>query len=159
MDVINYNKYNRLTGLKRGGFMKVNVKKICYLVLFLTMFYSFLGLLPLSQAADNSDQLYALDFSKADDFISRGKTAQGISNLDTIGKNFTDIGSVLVYFGAGILVAGLGYIGIMYMVSPPEKQGKLKQQLVGLLVSGIVIFGAYSIWSILIKILSGTIDN
>lgn len=39
------------------------------------------------------------------------------------------------------------YMGIKYMVSPPDKQGALKQQAIGLVVAGIVIFGAYGIWS------------
>lgn len=100
---------------------------------------------------------YAIDFSKADAFIQTGKSNQGITNLGDIGNDFSDIGKILVYIGAGILVGGLGYIGIMYMISPPEKRGKLNQQLIGLLVAAIVIFGAYSIWSILITILAGAI--
>lgn len=100
-----------------------------------------------------------LDFGKADSWLEKGAGKQGIKDLSTIGNNFSAIGKVLIYIGAGILVAGMGYIGIMYMISTPDRRGKLKQQLIGLLVSGIVIFGSYSIWSILVKLLSSTIDS
>lgn len=128
--------------------MELRKKKIITGTLILVvLFYSFFSIMP----------VYALDFSKADAFITKGKSGQGIQDISEIGNDFADIGKVLVYIGAGILVGGLAYLGIMYMISPPEKQGKLKQQLIGLLVAGIVIFGAYSIWSILVKILAGTI--
>ena len=100
----------------------------------------------------------AIDFEKATIFIDKGSKVQGIKDLSTIGRNFSGIGTVLIYIGAGVLVAGMGYIGIMYMISPPDRRGKLKQQLIGLVVSGIVIFGAYSIWSVLVNLLAKTID-
>ena len=133
--------------------MKFNIKKIIAFTLILITFYSFFSIFP--------PICSAFGFKAAENFIKMGKEKQGISdgNLTKIGEEFTDIGKVLVYIGAGVLVGGLGYIGIMYMVSPPEKRAKLKQQLIGVLVAGVVIFGAYSIWSVLIRILSGTIDG
>lgn len=133
--------------------MKVRMKKVFVFTLILIIFYSITSILPTYASSSG------LDFSQADKFIQKGKSKQGIQDLDEIGASFSDIGTVLVYIGAGILVAGMGYIGIMYMISAPEKRGKLKQQLIGLVVAGIVIFGAYSIWAVLIKILSGAIDN
>ena len=132
--------------------MKCKIKKIAVLTLILIIFYSFFYAI----------SIYSIDLSKADKFISNGQEGdEGLntSSLNSIGAKFSDIGSLLVYIGAGILVACTGYIGIMYMVSSPEKRAKLKQQLIGVLVAGIVIFGAYSIWSILVNILSETIDK
>lgn len=127
--------------------MIFNNKKTFILCLIFMLVLSNIAILP----------SYAIDFTKAEDFIQTGKKNQGITDLTEIGNNFSDIGKVLVYIGAGVLVGGLAYIGIMYMVSSPEKQGKLKQQLIGILVAAVVIFGAYSIWSILITILAGAI--
>lgn len=123
------------------------LKKIFFLLIILLFFYSFTNIFP----------VYALDLTKADAFITKGAGKQGIQGtaLTEIGSNFSDIGQVLVFIGAGVLVGGMAYLGIMYMVSSPEKQGKLKQQLIGLVVAGVVIFGAYSIWSILVSVLSG----
>lgn len=45
------------------------------------------------------------------------------------------------------------YMGIKNLVSTPETRGKLKQQLIGLVVSGVVIFGAYYIWRAVINLM------
>lgn len=91
----------------------------------------------------------AADFSKAKDFINKGSSNAPIGDLSTIGNEFSAIGNVLRFIGAGIIVAATAYMGIMYMISPPERQAKLKQQLIGLAVSAVVIFGGYYIWKII----------
>ena len=55
---------------------------------------------------------------------------------------------MLTAIGIAILFGGIIILGIKYMISEPEQKGKLKQQLIGLVVSGVVIFGAYTIWSL-----------
>ena len=95
----------------------------------------------------------AVDFSQADDFINEGSNNKKIESFDEIGEEFSTIGDVLTYIGAGILVGATAYMGILYMISPPDKQAKLKEQSIGLLVSAIVIFGAYGIWRIIVNIL------
>ena len=95
----------------------------------------------------------AVDFADADKFISVGETSNKISDLTEIGAEFTAIGNVLKYIGAGIIVAATGYMGILYMLSPPERQAKLKKQLIGLVVAAVVIFGGYYIWKILVTAL------
>ena len=138
--------------------MKKSIKRIWYITLFLVIAVCCFSVSPMVNVA-NAGESGGMDFKKADNFIAEGQKNVAIQDLSSIGKDFVDIGSILTFVGAGILVAGVGYLGIMYMISPPERQGKLKQQLVGLLVSGIVIFGAYSIWSILVNILGNTIDK
>ena len=53
--------------------------------------------------------------------------------------------------GVGVMVAVTTYMGIKYLTAGPEAQAKLKVQLIGVVVSGVVIFGAYGIWSIVLK--------
>lgn len=65
-----------------------------------------------------------------------------------------NIGQILTLVGAGTLVAVTSYMGIKYLVSPPDKQAALKQQLIGLVVAGIVIFGAYGIWKAVVNVAS-----
>lgn len=104
-----------------------------------------------------SNFAFALDFGDADDFISRGQTSAKIQQdgLTEIGKNFTALGNVLRFVGIGIVVGATAYMGILYMISAPEKQAKLKQQLIGLVVSAVVIIGGYYIW----KILTSALDT
>lgn len=93
----------------------------------------------------------AFDFGDADEFIKNGSgtdTAKNIS-LDDIAKPFSDLGNILRFIGIGIVVIATTYMGILYMISPPEKQAKLKQQLIGLVVAAVVIIGGYYIWKLL----------
>lgn len=75
-------------------------------------------------------------------------------STDKITDQFVGLGQALTMIGAGIMVAVTSYMGIKYMISPPDKQAALKQQLIGLVVAGIIIFGAYGIWKAVIKVVS-----
>lgn len=67
-------------------------------------------------------------------------------------KDFADLGSILTTIGAGVMVIITTYMGIKYLTSGPDAQAKLKTQLIGVVVSGVVIFGAYNIWKLVIDI-------
>lgn len=71
---------------------------------------------------------------------------------EVIEQNFSALGKILTTIGAGVLVIVITYMGIKYFISSPEEQAKLKGQLVGVAVSALVIFGAYSIWKITVSI-------
>ena len=94
--------------------------------------------------------------SQASEFIKKGeKNAGDMSEVTkSITKNFTGLGQILTMVGAGVMVAVISYMGIKYLVSPPDKQAALKQQLIGVVVAGIVIFGAYGIWSAILGVVS-----
>lgn len=90
--------------------------------------------------------------SETNEFMTKGQT--GSKGIDGAGifKDLADMGSILTTIGAGVLVAATLYMGIKYMTASPEAQAKLKQQLIGLVVSGFVIFGSYAIWKIVVTI-------
>ena len=94
--------------------------------------------------------------SQASSFISTGETnAENLTKVTTsITSNFTGLGQILTMIGAGVMVAVVSYMGIKYIISPPDKQAALKQQLIGVVAAGIVIFGAYGIWSAILKVVS-----
>lgn len=93
--------------------------------------------------------------SQSGNFINTGTSAASNSfDVSTITDAFKEIGQILTYIGAGVLVAVISYMGIKYLISTPDKQAALKQQLIGVVVSGIVIFGAYGIWSAVLNIVS-----
>ena len=91
---------------------------------------------------------YSEMMDQAKDFISQGEQeAQDVSdNISDITAEFKPLGQLLTTIGAGVLVAVTTYMGIKYITAGPETQAKLKQQLIGVIVSAIVIFGAYGIW-------------
>ena len=92
----------------------------------------------------------------ATSFISKGSKEAGTSDkvISSVTNNFRPLGRVLTMIGAGILVIVITYMGIKYLISPPDKQAALKQQLIGVAVSGVVIFGAYGIWAALVRLFS-----
>ena len=92
--------------------------------------------------------------SKADAFIKKGEEQSGNINYTNVTAEFKSLGQILTMIGAGVMVAVTSYMGIKYLTAGPEAQAKLKTQLVGVVVSGMVIFGAYFIWATVVKIAS-----
>lgn len=91
---------------------------------------------------------------KVNDFKSKGTEKVTISeeSVGQITTEFADLAKILTTIGAGVLVIIITYMGIKYFISSPEEQAKLKGQLIGIVVSAIVIFGAVSIWDLAITI-------
>ncbi len=87
-------------------------------------------------------------------FKEAADSAGGDYDPAEINKRFVGLAQILTMIGAGVMVAVTTYMGIKYLTAGPEAQAKLKTQLIGVLVSGIVIFGAYFIWKIVINIAS-----
>lgn len=83
----------------------------------------------------------------AKEFEQAGQKNQMISD-DKIIDAVLPIGQMLTAIGVAVLFGAILILGIKYMKAQPEERGKLKQQLIGLVVSGIVIFGAFTIWRI-----------
>ncbi len=94
--------------------------------------------------------------NKANNFINAGAKQQKEQGIDynEVTQEFSDLGQILTMIGAGVMVGITTYMGIKYLTAGPEAQAKLKVQLIGVVVSGLVIFGAYYIWRIVLKIAS-----
>ena len=88
-----------------------------------------------------------------DEFKKAGKGKSDFKVGD-VTKNFVSLAQILTMVGAGIMVAVTTYMGIKYLTGGPEAQAKLKTQLIGVMVSGMVIFGAYFIWKTVVNIVS-----
>ena len=73
-------------------------------------------------------------------------------DVASVANEFSGLAKILTTIGAGVLVIVITYMGIKYFISTPEEQAKLKGQLIGLVVSALVIFGATAIWKIAIGI-------
>lgn len=90
--------------------------------------------------------------SQTQNFINEGK-ANAPDVGDTVNSIF-DIGSILTTLGVAVMLGATAYMGIKYLTSGPEAKAKLKVQLIGLVVAGIVIFGSYYIWKTVIEFAS-----
>lgn len=90
--------------------------------------------------------------SKANGWVNSGKT---MITEDQIADAVLPVGQMLTAIGVAVLFGGIVILGIKYMISEPEAKGKLKQQLIGLVVAGVVIFGAYTIWNLVYNFFNG----
>lgn len=70
------------------------------------------------------------------------------TEVDDFVNQFVGIGQLLVIAGIVVLLITVGITGIRWITATPEKQAKLKEQLIGLVIATVVIFGAVGIWSI-----------
>ena len=104
----------------------------------------------------NSTYVSALSWSQiqsqADSFLSMG-SGNSVGLESAIQPTIISVGNILTTIGLAVVLTGILIIGIKYMMASPEEAAKLKGQLVGLVISAIVIFGAWGIWSLVVQIL------
>ena len=72
----------------------------------------------------------------------------------TIGAIVNPIINLLTGIGIFVIVGVTIVMGIKYMYATPDKAAKLKEQLIGLVVSAVVVLGATAIWKIAYSIMS-----
>ncbi len=118
--------------------------KIINLVAIITILLNFMSIFYYDSYAATYDKM----MKDAKQFLNTGKSeSQDMSGkMNKLTEELVPLGQLLTTIGAGVLVAVTTYMGIKYVTSGPEAQAKLKQQLIGVIVSAIVIFGAYGIW-------------
>lgn len=130
--------------------MKTNKKILIKIIFMLVVLFTFFNVD--KSYATNGISLKKME-EQASNFISTGAN-QSTVNVSAIAGNFVSLGQILTFIGAGVLIGVTAYMGIKYLTAGPEAQAKLKVQLIGVVVSGITIFGAYGIWKLVINIAS-----
>ena len=93
--------------------------------------------------------------TQTNNFIRTGQNKAQNIDINNSVSQIVDIGRILTTAGVAVMLGVTSYMGIKYLTSGPETKGKLKVQLIGVVVSGVVIFGAYYIWKLVVNIASG----
>ena len=95
------------------------------------------------------------------DWINKGKTAG--ENSKTTPEAFVEqligIGQILVAVGIVTILVVTVIMAIRWITATPDKQAKLKEQLIGLVIATVVIFGAVGIWNLVRGIMSNIETN
>lgn len=131
---------------------KKYVKIICILVMMICVMSSAYSV---KAAGGNGETLLKQMEDQTKGFVDKGsQQVKGNINYDNVVKDFVSLGQILTFIGGGIVVAVVIYMGIKYLTAGPEAQAKLKTQLIGVVVSAMVIFGAYFIWSTVVNVAS-----
>ena len=106
-------------------------------------------ILLLSSAVLAEQQSLGEVLDQADGWLEDTKT-----DVDTqpIADTIKPIAQAITSVGVGVILCATVIMGIKWVMASPDQQAKLKQQSIGLLVAAIVVFGAYTIWSMAYKI-------
>lgn len=129
--------------------MKKVSKIIIIFIIFLLVNISFANIV---RAEEES---FSSVIEQAGSFITTGANKfSGTVETESLTGPIKPIAQALRTIGIGILLCITAYMGIKWVTAKPDEVAKLKQQSIGLLVSAIVIIGAYSIWSITLNIVS-----
>ncbi len=126
--------------------MRKIISYICILCLFLVMIY------PTNVQALSIDDI----FTGADDFLTKGGGQAGVNTTidDTVLSDTSDF-LYNVLLGVSMIVAVIVgmVLGIKYMLATSEDKADIKQTLPAYVVSCIVVFGAFTIWKIIINMI------
>lgn len=94
---------------------------------------------------------------KLDTWKNAGKNSGNASVSGSDMKNIiVPIANILTAIGVFVLVGVTIIMGIKYMFATPDEAAKLKQQLIGLVVSAVVVLGATAIWKIVYNVLKSS---
>lgn len=96
-------------------------------------------------------------FGSGDDFLETGKdqaTGSTSASDGDVAELITILYNVLSTLGVIVVVAVGGILGIKFMSASAEDKAKIKESMIPYIAGSIVIFGAFTIWNIAIKIFS-----
>lgn len=94
----------------------------------------------------------------ATNFLHKGSSEESL-DLEKASKPFVEIGQLLTTVAIIVLTIATLVMGIKYMMATPDKKATIKKQLIGLIASALVIFSAYTIWSIAVNLLSESVEE
>ncbi len=115
------------------------------LIIFLIIFMQ----VNISYADDSIDDV----MGSAEEFIRNGEKHSPIDR-DSL-KGTTDLLYNLLLGFAIAIAVGVGVmLGIKYMTGSLDEKAVTKQQLIGYVISCVVVFGAFGIWALAVNILS-----
>ena len=92
--------------------------------------------------------------NKANTFKNVGSGNEKISIRDAE-EQLLPMGPILIAAASIVLVIVTGIMGIKFIMADPKEKGKLKQQMIGLVVAIVVVYGATGIWIFARSVLEG----
>lgn len=92
--------------------------------------------------------------SKGREFINKGSEDPVITEPSVMSE-FIPVGQILVIAGNAVVIVVVAVMAIRWIIAKPDQQAKLKEQLIGLVISVVVIYGAVGIWAIIKNFMEG----
>ena len=90
--------------------------------------------------------------------IGENANVQG-TGVEDFAESLLGIGQILVAVGFVTMLIVTAITALRWITATPDKKAALQKQLIGLVVAGVVIFGAVGIWSIVRGIMEKVEDS
>lgn len=90
-------------------------------------------------------------------FISKGRSTKTIDQK-TVEKDLMPLAQIVMGFAILVLLVVGAILGVKYMISGADEKAKIKEKLIWYVVSAVLIFGAVSIFNIVVSILNNATD-
>lgn len=91
--------------------------------------------------------------SDGDKFIEKAKDTSTVVDTEELKYFSEDIFNMILAIGMVVAVAVGSILGIKFMLSSVEEKAKIKEILTVYIIGCVVLFGAYTIWRIVIYVL------
>ena len=92
-------------------------------------------------------------FTTGDDFIRKGSDGQNTIDVNQLRTDASSIFKILSTIGVILSVIIGGILGIKFMLASAEDKAQIKEMLIPYIVGCVVIYGAVTIWMIVVKIM------
>lgn len=93
--------------------------------------------------------------SSADSWVAQGKD-EGETYSSNIAQPVSTIATALYSIGVVVLLVVTLILAVKYITCNPDEQARIKTQLIGLIISSVVLFGAVPLWRMIAEALSST---
>ncbi len=129
-------------------------KKIAKIIVFIIMVLILILYMQPTYASNTSI------IKDAQEWFEGGKTGgETIMNSQDTANAIAPISQLLFWAGVITLFIAGTVMGIKFIMASPEEQGKLKGQLIGLVIAAIVILGAYTIWELSYNFMNEVVNS
>ncbi len=87
-----------------------------------------------------------------DDFLEAGKSENNLIDEEKLQNTSKTIYNILLLIGICVAVVISAVLGLQFIIGSAEEKAKISEALIPFVIGCIVVFGAFGIWAIFIKI-------
>ena len=121
------------------------MKKFFLINIMIVVFIMGINIQPVLADGESTSSM----FDGADEFLSSAESQADNNSL----QDFSNIMSnAFIGIGTAVAVIYATILGIKYMIGSIEEKAEIKESLVPFIIGCIVLFGAFGIWKMVVKI-------
>ena len=121
------------------------MKKFFLINIMIVVFIMGINIQPVLADGESTSSM----FDGADEFLSSAESQADNKSL----QDFSNIlSNAFIGIGTAVAVIYATILGIKYMIGSIEEKAEIKESLVPFIIGCIVLFGAFGIWKMVVKI-------